>query len=155
MKLPSATRRNIYVCSLRAGERVMASVERFLERRLKVGINRAKSAVAPPSRAQVPRVQLYRRRGAQASHRPASHSPVQGTGARDDQRNAGREPRKDRRGIVALPHRVVRLLPLLRDAFAIAHKLRLSRKGVARRSLGIIGVGDRPLKRRPRTGHES
>ena len=40
---------NIYVCSLRAGERVMASVERFLERRLKLKINRAKSAVAPPS----------------------------------------------------------------------------------------------------------
>jgi Reverse transcriptase (RNA-dependent DNA polymerase) len=39
---------NIYVCSLRAGERVMASVERFLERRLKLRINRAKSAVAPP-----------------------------------------------------------------------------------------------------------
>ena len=41
---------NIYVCSLRAGERVMASVERFLERRLKLKVNRAKSAVAPPSR---------------------------------------------------------------------------------------------------------
>jgi RNA-directed DNA polymerase len=40
---------NIYVCSKRAGERVMASVERFLERRLKLRINRAKSAVAPPS----------------------------------------------------------------------------------------------------------
>ena len=40
---------NIYVGSLRAGERVMASVERFLERRLKLRINRAKSAVAPPS----------------------------------------------------------------------------------------------------------
>ncbi|HYA81494.1 MAG TPA: group II intron reverse transcriptase/maturase [Methylocystis sp.] len=40
---------NIYVCSRRAGERVMASVERFLERRLKLKINRAKSAVAPPS----------------------------------------------------------------------------------------------------------
>ena len=40
---------NIYVCSLRAGERVMASVECFLERRLKLRINRAKSAVAPPS----------------------------------------------------------------------------------------------------------
>jgi len=40
---------NIYVGSQRAGERVMASVERFLERRLKLRINRAKSAVAPPS----------------------------------------------------------------------------------------------------------
>ncbi|RBP12933.1 RNA-directed DNA polymerase [Roseiarcus fermentans] len=40
---------NIYVRSRRAGERVMASVERFLEQRLKLKVNRAKSAVAPPS----------------------------------------------------------------------------------------------------------
>src|ERR1700674_5829530 len=39
---------NIYMRSRRAGERVMASVERFLESRLKLKINRAKSAVAPP-----------------------------------------------------------------------------------------------------------
>jgi RNA-directed DNA polymerase len=39
---------NIYVCSLRAGERVMASIERFLESRLKLKINKAKSAVALP-----------------------------------------------------------------------------------------------------------
>ena len=41
---------NIYVRSVRAGERVMQSAERFLERRLKLKINKAKSAVAPPSR---------------------------------------------------------------------------------------------------------
>jgi RNA-directed DNA polymerase len=41
---------NIYVRSQRAGERVMASVERFLARRLKLKINREKSAVAPPHR---------------------------------------------------------------------------------------------------------
>jgi RNA-directed DNA polymerase len=40
---------NIYVRSVRAGERVMRGVERFLERRLKLKINTAKSAVAPPS----------------------------------------------------------------------------------------------------------
>jgi RNA-directed DNA polymerase len=41
---------NIYVCSRRAGERVMATVQRFLARRLKLKINAAKSAVDPPSR---------------------------------------------------------------------------------------------------------
>jgi RNA-directed DNA polymerase len=41
---------NIYVRSLRAGERVMASVERFLARRLKLKINKEKSAVASPHR---------------------------------------------------------------------------------------------------------
>src|SRR5947209_2100614 len=40
---------NIYVRSQRAGERVMASVERFLSRRLKLKVNKAKSAVARPS----------------------------------------------------------------------------------------------------------
>ncbi len=38
---------NIYVRSQKAGERVMTSVERFLERRLRLRINRQKSAVAP------------------------------------------------------------------------------------------------------------
>lgn len=40
---------NIYVRSRRAGERVMASVTRFLERKLKLKVNQAKSAVDQPS----------------------------------------------------------------------------------------------------------
>jgi RNA-directed DNA polymerase len=40
---------NIYVRSQRAGERVLASIERLLEKRLKLKINKAKSAVAKPS----------------------------------------------------------------------------------------------------------
>jgi RNA-directed DNA polymerase len=40
---------NIYVRSQRAGERVMASVEQFLARRLRLKVNKAKSAVAKPS----------------------------------------------------------------------------------------------------------
>ena len=39
---------NIYVRSERAGQRVMASVTRFLERRLKLRVNARKSAVAQP-----------------------------------------------------------------------------------------------------------
>ena len=38
---------NIYVRSQAAGERVMASVTRFLERKLRLRVNRQKSAVAP------------------------------------------------------------------------------------------------------------
>src|ERR1700693_4145553 len=40
---------NIYVRSRRAGERVMASIEQFLAKRLKLRVNKAKSAVAKPS----------------------------------------------------------------------------------------------------------
>lgn len=41
---------NIYVRSHRAGERVMASVERFLTKRLKLKVNKAKSAVDRPGK---------------------------------------------------------------------------------------------------------
>jgi RNA-directed DNA polymerase len=40
---------NIYVRSQRAGERVMAGIEKFLAKRLKLKVNKAKSAVARPS----------------------------------------------------------------------------------------------------------
>jgi RNA-directed DNA polymerase len=40
---------NVYVRSERAGQRVMASMERFLEVRLRLRVNRAKSAVARPA----------------------------------------------------------------------------------------------------------
>jgi RNA-directed DNA polymerase len=40
---------NIYVRSRRAGERVMAGIEKFLAKRLKLRVNKAKSAVAKPS----------------------------------------------------------------------------------------------------------
>jgi RNA-directed DNA polymerase len=39
---------NVYVRSQRAGERVMAGIEKFLTKRLKLKINKAKSAVARP-----------------------------------------------------------------------------------------------------------
>ena len=48
--VPGATRRNIYVASERAGRRVMEGVTRFLEKRLKLRVNREKSAVAPASK---------------------------------------------------------------------------------------------------------
>src|ERR1700735_1422693 len=39
---------NIYVRSIRAGERVMASVSRFLTTKLRLKVNKTKSAVARP-----------------------------------------------------------------------------------------------------------
>jgi hypothetical protein len=44
---------NLYVKSVRAGQRVLASVTRFLERRLKLAVNAAKSAVDRPWRRTV------------------------------------------------------------------------------------------------------
>ena len=44
---------NIYVRSRRAGERVMASVRRFLEQQLKLKVNEKKSKVDRPWQAEV------------------------------------------------------------------------------------------------------
>ena len=52
MRFPSATRRNIYVRSQAAGERVMASVTSFLEGKLRLKVNQQKSAVAPVGERQ-------------------------------------------------------------------------------------------------------
>jgi RNA-directed DNA polymerase len=41
---------NVYVRSQRSGERVMASIEKFLLKRLKLRVNKAKSAVARPAK---------------------------------------------------------------------------------------------------------
>jgi len=49
VKFPRATRRNIYVRSERAGQRVMKSISGFLTGKLRLKVNAAKSAVARPS----------------------------------------------------------------------------------------------------------
>jgi RNA-directed DNA polymerase len=51
---------NIYVQSEAAGARVMASISAFLERRLRLRVNREKSAVAPVNRRQFLGYRLYR-----------------------------------------------------------------------------------------------
>ncbi len=48
VRFPRATRRNIYVRSRRAGERVMQSITRFVTKKLRLKVNEAKSAVARP-----------------------------------------------------------------------------------------------------------
>ena len=50
VQVPSATRRKVYVRSEKAGQRVMESLTRFIERRLKLQVNAEKSAVAQPWR---------------------------------------------------------------------------------------------------------
>ena len=54
---------NIYVSSQRAGQRVLASVSRFLEQRLRLKVNAAKSDVARPSKRSFLGYSVYRRAG--------------------------------------------------------------------------------------------
>jgi RNA-directed DNA polymerase len=54
---------NIYVKSRRAGERVMESVRKFLERKLKLKVNRKKSKVGRAQRVKFLGFSFYKRRG--------------------------------------------------------------------------------------------
>ena len=110
---------NIYVRSQRAGERVMASIERFLTGRLKLRVNKAKSAVARPGKRK-PGLQLHEWDTASTAHRVAVAGPVPKPSAGTDASYARQEPRADRQGAVGLPHWVARLLRLLRDSVDVA-----------------------------------
>jgi RNA-directed DNA polymerase len=54
---------NIYVKSQRAGERVMESVRRFLEQKLKLKVNEKKSKVDRPARRKFLGFRLFKRKG--------------------------------------------------------------------------------------------
>ena len=54
---------NLYVKSQRAGERVMASVRRFLEQKLKLKVNEKKSRVDRPGRRKFLGFRLFKRKG--------------------------------------------------------------------------------------------
>lgn len=81
---------NIYVRSRRAGERVMASVTRYLETKLKLKVNQAKSAVDRPHRRKFLGFSICRRNGQVAlSVAPKSKKRFMDTVRRITKRNRG------------------------------------------------------------------
>jgi len=83
------------VRSPRAGERVMASITRFLSERLKLKVNQQKSAVARPWTRKVPGIQLYEPERTETADRAESGGPVQGADPGTDVSDAGCEHRTD------------------------------------------------------------
>ena len=79
---------NIYVRSQRAGERVMASIEKFLAKRLKLKVNKAKSAVAKPSVRKFLGFSFTGGKRAAAAHRTAGHRPLQSQSSGTDAAHA-------------------------------------------------------------------
>ena len=89
---------NIYVRSQRAGERVMASIEQFLAKRLKLKVNRAKSAVAEPRERKFLGFSFTAAGQARGAHRAAERSSGSRQRVRNDPAHPGHEPRADHRG---------------------------------------------------------
>jgi RNA-directed DNA polymerase len=80
---------NIYVQSRRAGERVMASVTEFLERRLKLKVNRQKSAVDRPNRRKFLGYRILHREKAKLGIAPTSLKRAKDQRRRLTRRNRG------------------------------------------------------------------
>ncbi len=70
---------NIYVKSRRAGERVMTSVRRFIEQRLKLKINESKSAVDRAAKRKFLGFSFFKRNGGDT---PPNSARSKGTVAR-------------------------------------------------------------------------
>nr|PZN39076.1 MAG: group II intron reverse transcriptase/maturase [Bacillota bacterium] len=86
---------NIYVRSRRAGERVMASVRRFLQERLRLKVNEEKSAVDRPWRRKFLGFSMYRNRGVRIRLAPQTVGRVKAKLRELTRRNRS-EPMKER-----------------------------------------------------------
>jgi hypothetical protein len=108
---------NTYVRSRRAGERVMASVSRFLTA---AEGQRGEKRGGATGAAKIPGIQ-HLERWERTAHRAKSSRQVQGADTGHDAPDTGRQPGADDRGTEAIPYRVARLIRLLPDP-ACAHE---------------------------------
>ena len=110
---------NVYVRSQRAGERVMAGIEKFLAKRLKLKVNKAKSAVAKPSARKF--LSFSFTGGSQPRRRIAPQAIARFKArVRSCAAHARGEPAADRQGAVRLPDWMARLLWLLPNSVGAA-----------------------------------
>jgi RNA-directed DNA polymerase len=108
---------NIYVRSRRAGERVMASVSRFLTKKLRLKVNEAKSAVARPEERKFLGFSIS---NDGSERRTKSPRQIQGADPGHDPPDTRDQPTAADRRPHAIPDRMARLLRLLPDP-ACAH----------------------------------
>ena len=107
---------NIYVRSQRGGERVMASIDQAPQAQGQQGEERGR----PIGQAQIPGFWLHEWEAASAAHRAAVAGSIPEPGTGTDAPDPRQKPRADHQGVVRLPHRVARLLRILRDPVGVA-----------------------------------
>ncbi len=112
---------NIYVRSQKAGERVLAGIERFLEKAPQAQDQQSQECGRQTERSQVLGLQLYRRERTASAHRAAGACPLQGEGPRTDTTHLRPKPRADCQGAIALSDWMARLLRLLPNPVGPAH----------------------------------
>ena len=135
---------NIYVRSQRAGERVMASIERFLTKRLKLKVNKAKSAVARPSKRKFLGFSFTSGKQPRRRIAPQALARFRSRVRELTRRTSRQEPRADRQRAVRLSYRMARLLRLLRNPVGVARPRQVDQATACAPSPGSNGNAGLP-----------
>jgi Reverse transcriptase (RNA-dependent DNA polymerase) len=131
---------NIYVRSQRAGERVMLSIERFLASRLKLTVNKAKSAVAAPPSAEILRLQLHERNTPKTASCATDGGSVQSESTGVNAPDPRPKPRADCQRAIPLSHRMAWVLWLLRNSDGVARARTVDQAAAARHRLETLAA---------------
>jgi hypothetical protein len=134
---------NIYVRSRQAGERVMASVTRFLERKLKLTVNTAKCG-RPPVAPEVPGIHLHPNAAEPPEGECEGARGLQGEGPGGDGTDAGTDHAPDRGRAQDAGPGLARVLRVHRSALAVARPRQMDPSSVAELPLETVGASRLP-----------
>ena len=137
---------NIYVRSQRAGERVMASVSRFLTTKLRLKVNETKSAVARPEERKFLGFSISND-GSERRIAPKALDKFKDADPGADTPDTGTQSVADYRGTGAIPHRMARLLRLLPDPASAHEPGSVDPPKITLISLAAVGERAQPLQR--------
>ena len=137
---------NIYVRSRRAGERVMASVSRFLTQKLRLKVNEAKSAVARPEERKFLGFSISND-GSERRIAPKALDKFKTQVRDNDPPDTGDQPTAADRRPDAIPHRMARLLRLLPDPTCAHEPGSVDPPKITLVSLAAVAERAQPLQR--------
>ena len=132
---------NVYVQSRRAGERVMASLTRFLAERLRLAVNRREERGGPPLEAHLPGLHHDRPPAPAAARRTRERGAVQGQAPGAVAPGPGPQPRAHDPRPRPDPHRLDRLLPAGRGQGRLRGAGRMDQAAPALACSGASGSG--------------
>ena len=137
---------NIYVRSRRAGERVMASVSRFLTNKLRLKVNEAKSAVARPEERKFLGFSISND-GSERRIAPKALDKFKGRDPRHDTPDTGVQSATVDQRAEAIHHGMARLLRLLPDSASPHEPRSVDPSKIAFVSLAAMANRAKPLQR--------
>ena len=138
---------NIYVRSRRAGERVMASVCRFLTTKLRLKVNESKSAVARPEERKFLGLSASRTTGANGELRRRLSNEFKTRVRELTRRTRGVSLSKLIEPVGSLPDRLARLLRLLPNSTSAFQPGRVDSPEITYVSLAAVEERAEPLQR--------